>query len=307
LSRNNNLEKSDARWFRLFTAPWLIGFLLLSLAPMILGFVISLTNYNGVSPNLARFIGFANYARAFTDPNVGEAALRTLVLLLIYVPSNLFIGLSLALLINAGPRARGFFRSLYYLPSIIPIVGAAFIWRAMLNGNSGIVNNLLAAINPNWKVNWLIDFATPSLVSMSLWLALGLSTVLYVAALQTVPPELEQAALMDGATYLQRLRHVVFPLISPVVFYQVLIAIIYALGVVAEPLLLGGSSSGQNLTNVPNANVVLNVYTYQQMFLYQRFGYAAAILWLTFAGAVAVTIGLFATRKYWVHSESGNI
>ncbi len=301
------LEKSDARWFALFTAPWLLGFLILSLAPMIFGFIISLTNYNGVSPNLARFVGLANYARAFEDPNVAQAALRTLVLLVAYVPTNLVIAFSLALLINSGPRARGFFRSLYYLPSIIPIVGAAFIWRALLNRNTGVVNDWLASINPAWRINWLVDFATPSLLSMSLWLALGLSTVLYLAALQTVPLELEQAARMDGANYLQRLRHVVFPLISPVVFYQVLIAVIYALGVAAEPLLLGSGGTTQSLTSVPNDNLFLNVYTIQQMFSYQRFGYAAALLWLTFAGAVLVTVGLFATRKFWVHSESGNI
>jgi len=301
------LAKSDARWFAVFTAPWLVGFVLLSLAPMILGFIISLTNYNGVSPNLARFVGFANYLRAFEDPNVGQAALRTLVLLVAYVPANMLIAFSLALLINAGQRARGFFRSLYYLPSIIPIVGAAFIWRALLNRNTGVVNNWLASINPDWRINWLVDLATPSLLSMSLWLALGLSTVLYLAALQTVPAELEQAAFVDGANYFQRLRHVVFPLISPVVFYQVLIAVIYALGVAAEPLLLGAATTSQSLTNVANANLFLNVYTIQQMFSYQRFGYAAALLWITFVGAVLITVGLFATRKFWVHSESGNI
>ncbi len=137
-------------------------FLVLSLAPMIFGFIISLTNYNGVSPNLARFVGPANYARAFEDPNVAQAALRTLVLLVAYVPTNLVIAFSLALLINSGPRARGFFRSLYYLPSIIPIVGAAFIWRALLNRNTGVVNDWLASINPAWRINWLVDFATPS-------------------------------------------------------------------------------------------------------------------------------------------------
>ncbi|WP_307276721.1 carbohydrate ABC transporter permease [Arthrobacter sp. W4I7] len=265
-----------------------------------------MTNYNGISPDLARFVGFNNYIRAFSDPNVGEAAARTAVFVLSYVPLNFLVALSLALLINAGPHVRGLFRSLYYLPSVIPVVGAAYIWRALFNQDTGVINTALRAINPSWGVAWFSDFATSSLVSMSLWLGLGLGTVMYLAALQNVPVELEQAALVDGAGYFSRLRHIVFPLISPVAFFQILLALIYALGVVVEPILLA-TSSPIAPASVPNDNLLLPVYTYQQMFTEQRFGYASALLWITFAGSVAITLLLFATRRFWVHSESGNL
>ena len=299
-------DRSDARWFRILTAPWLIGFVVLSVAPLVFGLVISLTNYNGVNPDQAHFIGIGNYQRALSDPAVLQAAVRTIAFVAAYVPLNFLVALSLALLINAGPRARGVFRSLYYLPSVIPVVGAAYIWRALFNKDSGVVNAILRAINPDWGVAWFDDFATPSLVSMSLWLGLGLGTVLYTAALQNVPLELEQAARVDGANYFQRLRLIVLPLISPVIFFQILLALIYSLGVVIEPILLAGSSP-QTQPSIPNDNLLLTVYTYQQMFSAQRFGYASALLWITFAGSVVLTIILFASRRWWVHSESGNI
>lgn len=299
-------ERNDTKWFWVLTAPWLAGFVLLSLAPLILGFVISLTNYNGINPDLARFVGIANYIRAFEDPSVASAAMRSLVFVVSYVPLSFLVALSLSLLMNAGPRARGIFRSLYYLPSVVPVVGAAFIWRAMFNRDGGVVNGALRLINPNLGVAWLNDFATPSLVSFSLWLGLGLGTVLYLAALQNVPAELEQAARVDGAAYFARLRHITLPLISPVIFFQLLLALIYALGVVIEPLLLGKTTPFGPST-IPNDNVLLTVYIYQQMFGAQRFGYASALLWITFAGSVVVTLILFASRRFWVHSESGNI
>jgi multiple sugar transport system permease protein len=298
--------RDDARWFRILTLPWLLGFLLLGLAPLVVGFFISLTNYNGVTPQLARFVGFRNYTRAFSDPNVADAAQRTAVFVLTYVPLSFFVALSLALMVNAGPRARGLFRSLYYLPSVVPVVGAAFIWRALFNRDTGLVNSVLTRIDPTWAPSWLGDYATQSLTTMSLWLGLGFSTVLYLAALQNVPLELELAARVDGASYLQRLRHVVLPLISPVVFYQVLISLIFALGVAIEPILLSAPSP-QAVATIPNDNVLLTVYVYQQMFADQRFGYASALLWITFAGSVLVTLLVFGTRRYWVYSDSGNI
>jgi multiple sugar transport system permease protein len=189
---------------------------------------------------------------------------------------------------------------------VVPVVGAAFIWRALFNRDTGLVNSVLTRIDPTWAPSWLGDYATQSLTTMSLWLGLGFSTVLYLAALQNVPLELELAARVDGASYLQRLRHVVLPLISPVVFYQVLISLIFALGVAIEPILLSAPSP-QAVATIPNDNVLLTVYVYQQMFADQRFGYASALLWITFAGSVLVTLLVFGTRRYWVYSDSGNI
>jgi multiple sugar transport system permease protein len=300
-------RRADARWFRILTLPWLLGFVLLSLVPLCVGFFISLTNYNGISPHLARYVGFRNYERAFTDPNVVAAAERTAAFVLMYVPLNFVAALTLALLVNAGPRARGVFRSLFYLPSVVPVVGAAYIWRAILNRDSGLFNTVLSAVNPTWVPAWLSDYATQSMTSMAIWLGLGFSMVLYIAALQNVPVELEQAARVDGASYLQRLRHVVLPLISPVIFYQVLISLIFALSVTIEPILLATTSPQIGTASLPNDNVLLTVYVYQQMFADQRFGYASALLWITFAASVLVTLLVFGTRRFWVHSETGNI
>jgi multiple sugar transport system permease protein len=216
--------------------------------------------------------------------------------------------MTIALLLNARGRARGFLRAVFYLPSVIPVVGAVFIWRSLWDENYGLVNGLLQRLSSSLGSAWLAQHATEILVSLALWLGSGAAMVVYLAALQNIPAELEEAAILDGAGYLRRLRHVVLPLLTPVIFYQLIVTVIFSLQLLVEPLLLApGAGSTDAARAVPNDNRVLMVYVYQQMFENQRFGFAAALLWLLFLLAAALTAAIFLTRRLWVHSESGNL
>ena len=300
--------QSDQRWFYLLIGPWLLGFIALSVVPLTIGLVVSFTNYNGLDPEAAKWVGARNYRQVLEDPVVREALGRTLVFALMFIPLNFLIGLTTALLLNARGRARGFFRALFYLPSVIPVVGAVFIWRSLWDENYGLINGLLERISPSLSSPWLAENATEVLVSLALWLGSGAAMIVYLAALQNVPGELEEAAVLDGAGYLRRLRHIVLPLLTPVIFYQLIVTVIFSLQVLVEPLLLApGSANVEGARSVPNDNRVFMVYVYQQMFENQRFGYAAALLWMLFILAALLTAAIFLTRRLWVHSETGNL
>jgi multiple sugar transport system permease protein len=183
-----------------------------------------------------------------------------------------------------------------------------FIWRSLWDENYGLINGLLERISPSLSSPWLAENATEVLVSLALWLGSGAAMIVYLAALQNVPGELEEAAVLDGAGYLRRLRHIVLPLLTPVIFYQLIVTVIFSLQVLVEPLLLApGSANVEGARSVPNDNRVFMVYVYQQMFENQRFGYAAALLWMLFILAALLTAAIFLTRRLWVHSETGNL
>jgi multiple sugar transport system permease protein len=276
--------RDDAKWFRILTLPWLLGFLLLGLAPLVVGFLISLTNYNGVTPELARYVGLRNYSRALSDPNVLDAAKRTGVFVLTYVPLSFLVALSLALLVNAGPRARGVFRSLYYLPSVVPVVGAAFIWRAMFNRDSGLVNEVLQKINPNWAPSWLGDYATQSLATMSLWLGWASARCSTSPLCRTSrssssrqPGSTAPATSSDFGTSCCRSSRRSCSTGAHRADLRP------RRGDRADPALRAVSAGGQL---DPQRQRAADGLRLPADVLGQRFGYASALLWITFAGSV---------------------
>lgn len=288
--------------FYLFIAPWLIGFVVLQVIPLVLGFVTSLTNYDGLNLSYIKFVGLENYARAFTDPDATFSFGRTLRWSALNTPAWIVLSFILALIMNQDIRARGLFRTLYYLPSIIPIVATVWIWKIFLDTNYGLLNGIISIFRPGTAIGWLSHYALPALTAISVWGGLGSGMVIFLAGLQSIPIELEEAARIDGANTLQVFRHVTIPLMTPVIFFQLVMALIGSFQAMVVPLLLA-TIGVQQASVPPRATYLYMVHTYRQIFVYQRFGYGTAMLWLLFVVIMALALLVFRTARYWVHYE----
>jgi multiple sugar transport system permease protein len=293
-------QARQAGYFYLFVSPWLLGFVCLSLIPIGLGLTISFSNYDGFNLDTARWVGFDNYVRAWHDPDVRFALGRTFALMAVVVPGSVLLQLTLASLLNEAIRARGLFRTLFYLPSVVPLVAAAWIWKSV-GAPDGLLNTVLQTLGAG-PVGWLVDHSTDLLRMWLLWAWSGAGMLIFLAALQGVPRELREAAAIDGAKPLQIMRKIVLPIISPAIFFQLVSTMFVAFQVFAEPILL---SPGLTLLSnaPPPENNVFVTNAFQQVFVNQRFGYGAALLWILFAIAVLVTLLLFATARFWVFYE----
>jgi len=173
--------------FYLFIAPWLLGFIFLVLIPVLGGVAISFTNYDGLNLATLKWLGFKNYTRIFSDREAIWSLQRVLVWTALNVPLWLCISFTLAYLLNQGIRARSFFRTMYYLPSVIPLVAVAWIGRLMLHPTLGLVNQTLDLFLPTVQINWLTEYAMIALTSIAVWTGLGAGMVIFLAGLQGIP------------------------------------------------------------------------------------------------------------------------
>jgi multiple sugar transport system permease protein len=289
------------RTFYAFVAPWAIGFLLLTAAPMVYGFVVSLTNFDGSSPRF-KWVGLANYIELFSDSDVWAALLRTLGFAALVVPLTVGGSLGLAVLINRRLRAVGLWRTVFFLPSVVPVVAMAIMWKLVFNKDSGILNAILGTVGVD-RIAWLIDpMVFYSLIILMLW-GLGGGMIIMLAALQGVPAELEEAAIVDGAGRWTVFRHVTIPMISPNLFFQLVTGVITALQVFVQPLLLTNSSGISAAGGVPDSTTLYMVQVYQEFFLSNRFGYGSAMLWIFFIIILGLTLVLLRSSRSWVYYE----
>jgi multiple sugar transport system permease protein len=284
-----------------FISPWAIGFVLLTLAPMVYALLVSLTNFDGISP-LWKWVGLRNYTELFSDGDAWMALLRTLAFTAIVVPLSVAASLGLAVLINGRLKAVGLWRTVFFLPSVVPVVAMAIMWKLVFNRDSGILNAILGAVGIE-KISWLLDpMAFYALIILMLW-GVGGGMVITLAALQGVPAELEEAATVDGAGRWNVFRHVTVPMVSPVLFFQVVTGVIAALQILVQPLLLTSASGIASVSGVPQGNRLYMVQVYEEFFLANRFGYGSAMLWVFFLVILALTVVLMRSSKLWVHSE----
>jgi multiple sugar transport system permease protein len=270
----------------LFISPWIVGFLVFTLGAMAYSLVISFSNYN-LATNSASPAGFSNYAELFADPKVGLALGNTLFYAVMAVPLEIVFALFLAVLLNRVGRGAGVFRTVYYLPKMTPAVATASVFLLLLNGNSGAINKALAAIGihgPQWLVdpNWV----KPSIVLMTLWGVSG-TMVIFLAALKGVPRELYEVASLDGAGPIRQFFTITVPLISPAIFFNVIVLTIAALQVFDQAYLL----FWRDQTNAsPDSSLFYGVYLFQQAFRQFNFGFAAAMAWLLFVIILTITL-----------------
>jgi ABC-type sugar transport system permease subunit len=292
-----------------FLSPWIIGFLAFTLLPIIASLIFSLLDMRITDGILSepKFVGLENYSKLANDPQIwtGESGTRgslwiTVRFGLIALPVGLLMPLGLALLMN-NPNLRGtmLFRGLFYMPYIIPFVAAVFLWGGMLNPETGWINRALMALGipresvPNWAsdVNWVY----PTYVIMGIW-GVGNSMLIMLSGLQSVPTELYDAAKVDGANAWQSFRNVTLPMISPVIFYNVTLGMIYLFQYFLVPLVV---NSGDGRPG--GATMFYNVYLYRTFFVFQRMSYGSAMAWLLFIIILVVTLVLFGTARYWVY------
>jgi len=227
-ARRRSWSRYSNRTFYLFISPWLvIGFLALTLIPLVYALGLSFTSFDGMSGRW-HWLGLQNYAELLGDADTWWSLGRTLLYTVIAVPLGIAGGLGLALLLNRPLRGIGVFRTILYLPAIVPVVAAAIIWKSMFDTDAGIVNAVLGLVGLK-PVIWLQDpTAFIALIVMVLW-GMGSGMIIFLAGLQGIPTELREAAAMDGANAWQSFRSVVLPLLTPVLFFQVVTGVIAAL------------------------------------------------------------------------------
>lgn len=276
-------------------SPWIVGFLIWTAGPMLASLFLSFTEYNVVSP--LHWLGGANYISAFaSDPLFWQSLKVTFAYAAMSLPAGLAVGLAVALLLNLSVPALSVWRAIYYLPSVISGVAVAVLWQYAFNPRFGVLNWALSLVGIKGP-GWLADprWALPSLAIMSLWGAGG-GMVLYLAALQSVPTALYDAAKVDGANAWQRLRYVTLPMISPVIFFN---------------LVMGTIGTFQYFTNAYvmtqggpiNATLFFNLYLYNNAFRYFRMGYASALAWILFVIILLLTLLIFRSSSVWVYYE----
>ena len=293
-SRYSNLT------FFLFIAPWLFGFFALTAFPLAYALGISFTNFSGIAPRW-HWIGLDNYSELLGDSDAWYSMGRTLLYTAITLPLGTAGGLALALLLNAKLRGLGLFRTIFYVPAVVPPVAAVSMFAAMFSQSNGLIN---AAIE--WAggpaVGWLQDpLVFTILIVMVMW-GLGGGMVIFLAGLQGVPAELREAAAIDGANKIQEFFAVTLPLITPVLFYMLITGFIGSLQTLTQPLLL--ATTGQiGMLNVPRSNLLYMVNVYFQLFYNQRLAYASALLWVLFAVVLGITVLVFRFGTGFIYYE----
>ena len=283
----------------MWTSPWLLGFLLFVLGPMLISLYLSFTKYAiGGKPQL---IGLDNFVRALSGkddlfwPSMG----RTVEYAIVMVPIGITLSLLAATLLNQGLKGTSVFRTLYFLPSLTPVVASAVIWRFLYQPDFGAINWLLWELGVDQGPRWLSnpDSALPSLMVIGLWASVGGGAmVIFLAGLQSVPRELHDAASIDGANAWQRFRNITLPMISPTIFFNLVIGIIAALKVFAVAVL--ATSGGPNY-----ATWFFNLHLYNNAFQFFEMGYASALAWIFFALVVTLTYLNVRWSRNWVHYE----
>ncbi|WP_457964375.1 sugar ABC transporter permease [Arthrobacter sp. D1-29] len=295
-ARPSSMRRKEARFFWLFISPWIVGFMVFLLGPMLASVYLSFTDWDSFTdPN---WVGFANYARLLTEDEVFHKSLwNTFYFAFFSVPLGMAIALWLAALLNKKVRARKVFRTLVYLPHLVPIVAVALIFQMVLAPDAGPLNKFLAVFGVDGPA-WLFDsdWVKPAIILLSLWQAGG-ATVLLLAGMKGIPQEFYEAAEIDGASSRRQFWSITFPQLTPIIFFNLIMGIIGAFQVFAQVYIL--TQGGPD-----NASQMVVPLLFTEAFRNYRMGYASAISWVLFLIVMALTVLAFATARKWVFYET---
>ena len=278
-----------------FLSPWLIGFLVFTLVPVALSLYYSFTDYTLLQPPI--FTGTENYHTLTSDPVFWKVLRNTFVYGAVALPLGMMAALGVAMLLNNKVRGVTIYRTIVFLPSLVPAVASAMLWLWLFNAKLGLINTFLRGIGISNPPGWLtdVDWAMSALVLMSFW-GIGNTVVIYLAGLQDVPRELYEAADIDGATTPRKVWHVTLPYVSPVIFFNLIMGIIGTLQLFAAPYIVtqGGPA---------RATYLYTMYLYDNAFKYLNMGYASAMAWVQLLLVLALTALAFWSGKRWVHYQ----
>jgi multiple sugar transport system permease protein len=299
--RKRKFNRSEALAGYAFIAPWIIGFLVFQLGSMAYSLYISFTHYN-LATGTAPPAGTSNYRQLIDDPEVRKSLGNTLFYAVLAVPLEICFALFLASLLNRVRRGAGFFRTVYYLPKMTPMVAVASMFLLLLNGNTGAINQALKKIGitgPQWLVdpNWV----KPSIVLITLWGVSG-TMVIFLAALKNVPRDLYEVAELDGAGPIRKFFSITVPQISGAIFFNTIVLTIAAFQVFDQAFLLFWRDQNNPSTD---ASLFYAVYLFQQAFRQFNFGFAAAMAWLLFVILLILTFIQVKIGNRFVYYEGG--
>jgi multiple sugar transport system permease protein len=290
------LRQREAILFYLCISPWLIGFVLFYLGPIIASFYFSLTEWDLLTS--PKFVGVENYVRLFTRDALALKSFKvTLVYTLVYVPLDLIFGLSLALLLNQKLRGIGAFRTVYYLPSVLSGVAYVVMWMWMFNPQHGLINTLLSYAGIQGP-RWLLDpkWALSALIMMSLW-GVGRSMIIFLAGLQDIPVVLYEVAEIDGANRWNKFWKVTLPLLTPSLLFNLIFGIILTFQTFTNAFV---ATNGGPL----DSTLFYVLYLYRKAFEHLQMGYASAMAWVLFLIVLGCTLVIFLTSGKWVFYRS---
>ena len=286
------MKRREARNFYLYTAPWLIGFFVLTLYPIVYSFYLMFTDMN--LTGVGKFIGLENLKYAFTDdPLFIKAFINTLKYVVMFVPSSIILAFFVALLLSKKVKGLGFFRTAFYIPYITSGVAVTILWGWIYQKDYGIIIYVLSLFGII-GVNWLGDknIAMISIVILSLW-TIGNNIIIMLAGIQDIPQSYYESAQIDGAGAIRQIFSITLPLCTPTIYFNLIVTIIAAFQVFQQPLIL---TNGGPL----NSTYTAAIHMYNNGFLYGKMGYASMMAWSLFVVIMVITLVVISTSKYWV-------
>jgi multiple sugar transport system permease protein len=283
------------KWGYFFIGPCIIGLLVFNFGPMLFSLFMSFTQWDMVTP--PRFIGTGNFASIFKDSLVATSLKVTMYYTVLSVPLITFISFFIATLLNTGVKGISVFRTIYYIPSIVPSVASAAIWLFIFDPMFGLLNSILRIFGiPPQPFIYSREGVIPGLAAMAVWGA-GNTVIIYLAGLQGISRELYEAADLDGANGFQRFFRITVPLMTPIIFFNMLMTMIGAMQTFTQAFIM--TSGGPN-----NASLFYSLLLYRTGFQLQRMGYASAMSWILFIFIAVLTFIVFYTSNKWVFYEN---
>jgi multiple sugar transport system permease protein len=302
--RSRDRSRKEVVAFCGFISPWFIGFVLFSALPLVVSLFMSLATFDLYGLKNFHWVGLAHYRLALEDPATREALADTGIFTAIFVPLGLVVQVGLALLVNSGTRLRTVFCAFFYLPAVIPtVVSILLIWRIGIAGPDGVFDRIYHLFAPHGTIYWLDQQGRVILILFMIWSTAGLGMLVFLAGLQNVSRQLREAASLDGATRRQILRTITLPLLTPVIFVQLILGLIAAAQMMIQPILFGSaiSSGGSPFFNTPAPGAdLLPAHIFDVTFISAAPGTGAALSWILFLIVLAVTLILFASGRLWV-------